>query len=114
MDAKKTRAMAISRNENKTKVNIKVDGTAVEQVGSFNYLAQTVSDDGRCVDEIKKRIRISKITFLKMKNVLKSTKMPLNTRKRILQCYVLSTLFYDAETWTITEVMKARIEAFEL
>ena len=54
MNARKTKAMAISRNENKPKVNIKVDGTAVEQVGSFNYLGQTVSDDRRCVDEIKK------------------------------------------------------------
>ena len=59
MNAKKTKAMVISRNENKPKVNIKVDGTAVEQVGSFNYLGQTVSDDGRCVDEIKKRIGIA-------------------------------------------------------
>ena len=49
-----------------------------------------------------------------MKDVLKSTKIPLNTRKRILQCYVWSTLLYGAETWTITKVMKTRIEAFEL
>ena len=56
MNAKKTKTMVISRNENKPKVNIKVDGTAVEQVGSFNFLGQTVSDDGKCVDEIRKKI----------------------------------------------------------
>ena len=67
MNAKKTKAMVISRNENKAKVNIKVDGTAVEQVGSFNYLGQTVSDDRRCVDEIKKWIGIAKTTFSKWK-----------------------------------------------
>ena len=49
-----------------------------------------------------------------MKDVLKSTKITFNTRKRILQCYVWSTLLYGAETWTITKVMKTRIEAFEL
>ena len=49
-----------------------------------------------------------------MKDVLKSTKIPLNTRKRILQCYVWSTVLYGAETWTITKVMKTHIEAFEL
>ena len=88
MNAKKTKAMVISRHENKPKVNIKVDGTAVEQVGSFNYLGQTMTDGGRCVDEIKKRIGIAKTTFSKKKDVLKSTKIPLNTRKRILQ-YVM-------------------------
>ena len=50
----------------------------------------------------------------KMKDVLKSTKIPLNTRKRILQCYVCSTLLYGAERWTITKEMKTRIEAIEL
>ena len=65
-------------------------------------------------NEIKKRIGIAKTAFSKMKDVLKSTKIPLNTRNRILQCYIWSTLLYGAETWTITKVMKTRIEAFEL
>ena len=110
VNAKKTKAMVISRNENKLKVHVKVYGTVVEQVGSFNYLGQTVTDDRRCVDEIKKRIGIAKTTFSKMKDVLKSTKIPLNMRKIILQCYVWSTLLYGAETWTITKVLKTCIE----
>ena len=114
MNAKKTKAMVISTNGNKPTFNIKVDGTAVEQIGSFNYLGQTVRDDGRCVDDIKKRIEIAKTTFSKMKDILKSTKIPLNTRKRVLQCYVWSTLLYGAKTWTIIKLMKTRIEAFEL
>ena len=114
VNAKKTKAMVISRNEKKPTANVKVDGTAVEQVGSFNYPGPTVKADGRCVDEIKNRVGIGHVTFSKMKDVLKSTKIPLNTRKRILQCYVWSTLLYGADTWTITKVMKTRIEAFEL
>ena len=114
MNVKKTKAIVISRNENQPKVNIKVDGTAVEQVEIFNYLGQTVSDVGRCVHEIKKRTGIAKIAFSKMKDVLKLIKIPLNTRKRILQCCIWPTLLYGAETWTITKVMKTRIEAFEL
>ena len=85
MNAKKTKAMAISRNEHKPKFNIRVDGTAVEQVGSFNYPGQTVSDDDRrCIDEIKKRTAIAKTTFLKIKDALKSIKIPLNKEKENL------------------------------
>ena len=113
MNAKKTKAMVIGRNENKPNVNIKVDGTAVE-VGSFTYLFHTVSDDGRCVDEIKKRNGIAKTTFSRMKDVSNSTKIQGHSRKRILQCYVWSTLLHGAETWTISKVMKTRIEAFKL
>ena len=53
MNAKKTKAMVISRTEKKSKVNIKVDGTAVEQ------------DDGSSVDEIKKRIGLPKPHYQK-------------------------------------------------
>ena len=56
MNAKKTKTMALIRNENKPRVNIKVDGTTVEQVGSFNYLGQILSDDRRCVDGIKREL----------------------------------------------------------
>ena len=38
MNTKRTKAMAISRNENKPNFNIKVDGTAVEQVGSASTM----------------------------------------------------------------------------
>ena len=69
-----------------------------------------MSDDGRCVDKFKKRIGIAKTTFSKMKDVSKSTKIPLNTRKRILQCYVWSTLV----SAPYNKVMKTRIEALEL
>ena len=40
-----------------------------------------------------------------MSKDLKSKKIALTTRKRILQCYIWSTLQYGVETWTITENM---------
>ena len=48
-----------------------------------------------------------------MSKVLTSTKIALNTRKRILQCYIWSTLQYGVETWTITGSMAKRLSAFE-
>ena len=55
VNAKKIKAMVISGKENEPKVNIKVNGTAVEQVGSFISLGETVNDVGRCVDDIEKK-----------------------------------------------------------
>ena len=49
-----------------------------------------------------------------MKKVLTSNKIPLETRIRILKCYVWSTLQYGAETWTIGKAMCKRLSAFEL
>ena len=49
-----------------------------------------------------------------MSKVLTSKKIALNTRKRILQCYIWSTLQYGVETWTITGSMAKRLSAFEM
>ena len=49
-----------------------------------------------------------------MNKVLTSRKIALNTRKRILYCYIWSTLQYGVETWTISENMAKRLSAFEM
>ena len=114
MNAKKTKTMIISKREDKPKISATIDGTDIEQVTNFPYLGQKITEDGRCEEEIKRRISIAKTTFSKMTKVLTSRKITLNTRKRILQCYVWSTLQYGVETWTITESMAKRLSAFEM
>ena len=90
----------------KPKISTTIDGTNIEQVTNFPYLGQKITEDGRCEEEIKRRINIAKTTFSKMSKVLKSKKIALNTRKRILQ--------YGVETWTITASMAKRLSAFEM
>ncbi|KAG1671332.1 Craniofacial development protein 2 [Nymphon striatum] len=36
------------------------------------------------------------------------------TKKRLVKCYIWSTLLYGAETWTLTKIMMTKIEAFEM
>ena len=114
MNAKKTKTMIITKKDDKPKINITIDGTDIAQVPKFTYLGQIMTEDGRCEEEIKRRINIAKTTFSKMNKVLTSRKIPLDTRKRILQCYVWSTLQYGAETWTITKTMADRLSGFEM
>ena len=114
MNAKKTKTMIITKKEDKPKIKTTIDGIDIEQVTHFTYLGQEMTEDGRCETEIKKRIGIAKSTFSKMSRVLTSKNIPLTTRKRILQCYVWSTLLYGAETWTISDAMAKRLSAFEM
>ena len=63
-----------------SKVDIKVDGVTLEQVESYQYLGQLITEDGRCEKEIRRRIGIAKTNFLKMKNVLTTKKLSMKTR----------------------------------
>ena len=115
MNTKKMKTMIIRRDVNDgSKVKIKVDGVILEQVESYQYLGQLITEDGRCEKDIRRRISIAKTNFLKMKNVLTTKKLSMKTRKKILYCYIISTLMYAAETWIINVADWKRIEAFEM
>ena len=97
-----------------TNLNIKIEGTDVELVNSFTYLGQTISDDGRSEKEIKRRIEIARTVFNCMTNVLTSKNISLHTRKRIVKCYIWTTLLYGCETWTLVPACVKKLQAFEM
>ena len=55
INIKKTKAMVVSRNGGE-RVNITVEGQSAEQISKFRYLGLLISEDGRCLDDVKTRI----------------------------------------------------------
>ena len=53
-------------------------------------------------------------TFTNMRILLSCQGINLKTRLRVLKCYVWPTLFYGAETWSITKSLLSRLDAFEM
>ena len=45
---------------------------------------------------------------------LTSSNISMSTRQRILNCYIWSILMYGCETWSISSVMRKRLEAAEM
>src|SRR6476619_7380688 len=80
INIKKTKAMVVSRYGGE-KVNITVEGQSVEQVSKFRYLGSLISEDGRCLDDVKTRLEIAKNAFNKRKELLiRSIRVDLRTR----------------------------------
>ena len=114
MNATKTKSMVISRKEETPQIKLDIDGAAINQVQQFKYLGQTISDDGKCDAEITKRIEIARGAFNSLKGVLLSSVISLNTKKRIVACYIWSTLLYGCETWTLSQAHINKLQAFEM
>ena len=121
MNVKKTKTMLVSRDHEKDRRNgvdrhvcIKVNGQILEQVKKFKYLGQWITEDGRCDLEVKTRIEMARSAFVKLRDVLTSKSVSLNTRKRLVRCYVLSTFLYASESWTLNKELEGRIEALEM
>ena len=95
-------------------MNIELDGQEVEQVSKFVYLCELITENGKCEEEIRRRIEIARKSFTKMRTVQTNPKLSITSRIRFIKCYVWSTLLYGVETWTISKISHQRLEAFEM
>jgi hypothetical protein len=65
------------------------------------------------VREIKSRIAMAKAAFNRKKTLVTS-KLDLNLREKLVQCYTWSIAFYGAETWMPQKVDKKYLDSFEV
>ena len=80
--------MVISKKNFTPACNIVMNGTVLKQVHKFNYLGSLITSDGRCINEIKRRMAQAKASFQNMKSILTNKRMSLGVRKRVLQYYI--------------------------
>jgi hypothetical protein len=112
INVKKTKTMIVSKKEN-MKVNIIVDGQSVEQVAKFKYLGSMISDDGKCMTDIKTRIALSKEAFNKRRELL-VRRMSKRVKKKIVKCLIWPVVLYGCETWSMGKIEKDKMSAFEM
>jgi hypothetical protein len=67
-----------------------------------------ITNDARRTREIKSRIATAKAAFNKQNT------LDLNLRKKLVKCYIWSTAFYGAETWTLRKVNPKYLKSFEM
>jgi hypothetical protein len=76
-------------------------------------MGSTLTNDGRCICEIKTRITMAKSAF-NTKRFLFTRTLDLKLRKKLVKCYIWSIALYGAETWTLRAVDQKHWESFEM
>ena len=114
MNIKKTKTMITPRKPENKSIEIKVDNEILQQMHKFIYLGTEISEEAKSEKEIERRSNIAKEKFSKIAHLLTSKKLKLQTKLRILKCYVYSIFTYGCESWTLSKVLEAKIEVFEM
>ena len=110
---KKIECMVVSKKESPA-FALKIGDNTIKQVQKFYYLWSLLTENGKCDEEIKKRIGIDKDVFQKLQKIVKNSEPSLDIRTWILDCYVKPILTYSSESWTISSQIKQRLQAAEM
>jgi hypothetical protein len=100
MNGGKTNIMRISRELSQSQIAI--DQEQVENVEYFGYLGSMITNQARWTHEIKSRIAMAKAAFCK--NTVLGSKLDLNLRMELVNCYIWKVVLYGAVTWTLQTV----------
>jgi hypothetical protein len=73
-------------------IKIMIDQKKLQTVEYFNYLGSMITNDARFTHQIKSRIAMAKSAFNKKENLFTS-KLVLNLRKKLVNCYILGIAF---------------------
>jgi len=92
----------------KSALDIRVDGEALEQVNRFTYLGAIITANGDCGADIKVRIGLSKLM-----PIWSGRAFTTSTKIRLLKALVWSVATYGAEGWTCRKEEWKRWLAFE-
>ena len=89
INCKKTECMVVSKKNDIPRCSLIVKDQIIKQVSAFNYLGSTITEDARCMKEIKRRIVLAKSAFSKLSNILRNTSLSMRTRMRVLKLLCL-------------------------
>ena len=94
LNIQKTKIMASSLITSR-----KIDGETLETVAIF--LGSTITADGDCSHEIKRRLLLGRKVMTNIDSILKSRDNILPTKVHLVKAVVFPVVMYECESWTI-------------
>ena len=114
--------MGLSINRSKTKLIIVDRSGKLELNGSLNfeltdnfiYLGYSISNNGSCEVEVRRRIGMAKSAMSQLDRVWKDRSISITTKSYLVRTLVFSIFIYGAEIWNLKKADRDRIDAFEM
>ena len=78
------------------------------------FLGSSITTDGDCNHEIKRRLLLGRKAMINLDTILKSTDITLVTKVCLVKAMVFPVVMYWFESWTLKKAEHWRIDAFDL
>ena len=93
---------------------LKLQGENVKRVKNFKYLGSTLSSNGRCEEEVRRRIQAGWMSWKKVSGVLCDRKLSARVKGEMYKSVVRPAMLYGMETVAMTEKQVKKMEVAEL
>ena len=91
-----------------------IDGETVETVSDFILGGSTITADGDCSHEIKRRLLLGRKAMVNLDSIFKSRDITLPMKVCLVNAMVFPVVMCGCESWTIKKAECWRIYGFEL
>ena len=93
---------------------LKLQGEKIKRTKNFKYVSSTVSSDGRCEEEVRKRIQEGWMSWKKVSGVLGNRKLSARVKGKMYKSVVRPAMLNGMETVAVTERQVGKMEVAEL
>ena len=93
---------------------LKLQGEKVKRAKNFKYLGSTVSSDGRCKEEVRRRIQAGYMSWKKVSGVLCNRKSSARVDGKMCKNVVGPAMLYGIEPVAVTERRVEKMEVAKL
>ena len=93
---------------------LKLRGDKLKRVKNFKCLCFTVSSNGRCEEEVKRRIQAGWMSWKKVSGVLCDRKLLARVKGKMNKSVIRPYMLYGMKTVAVTEKQMGKMEVAEL
>ena len=112
----KSLLMKVKKESGKVGLKLNIQKTKIMASGPITSreidgeTVETVTADGDCSHEIKRRLLLGRKVMTNLDRILKSRDITLSTKIRLVKPMVFPVVTYGCESWTVKKAEHRRIE----
>ena len=106
--------MRCTRNEDGARLNVMLNGEALEEVDQFKYLGSVIAANGGVEADVRHRVNEGCKVLGALKGVMKNRGLGMNVKKVLYEKVAVPTVMYGSESWGMKVTERQKLNVFEM
>ena len=110
----KSKVMRCTRSEDGARLNVMLDGEALEEVDQFKYLGSIIAADGGVEADVSHRVSEGCKVLGAMNGVIRNRGLGMKVKRALYEKVIVPTVTYGSELWGMKESERRKLNVFEM